>query len=124
MARQILDSSHVKSKLRRGDTVMVIAGGHSTKRPNQGQTGKIVGFSGEYVVVEGVNTITKHQRQTAPGQPSGKIQREGKLHVSNVMFYADKLKRPVRLCTRTLNDGARVRGYVNPENGEFQQIVD
>ena len=111
--------------LKQGDTVMVIAGGHKQKRPNKGQTGVIRGFAGknkDRVIVEGVNMITKHKRATAPGETSSKIQMEGSIHISNVLFYAEKLKRPVRLKSKFLEDGTKVRGYLEPESKEFVQL--
>lgn len=111
--------------LKAGDTVMVIAGGNKQKRPNKGQTGKIVRFTGknkDRAVVEGVNMVTKHQRATQPGQSSGKLNIEASIHVSNLMFYAEKAKRPVRLKHKLLDDGRKVRGYLDPENKEFVQI--
>lgn len=113
------------SGLRKGDLVMVIAGGNKNKRPNKGKVGKIMMFAGEKhdrVVVEGVNVMVRHTRQTAPGKPSGKISREMPIHVSNVLFYAEKIKRPVRLKFRTLEDGKKVRGYTDPKSKEFVQI--
>ena len=110
--------------LKRGDLVMVISGGHKTKRPNKGKVGKILKFVGvDRVVVEGVNLVTRHQRQTGPNQPGGKLQKEAALHVSNVMFYAEKLKRPVRIKHKVLADGKRVRGFMNPETKQFEEIV-
>lgn len=114
-----------KVALKRGDTVMVIAGGNKNKRPNKGKVGKILEFTGsklDRVIVEGVNMVTKHQRQVSTDKPAGKIQKEGSIHVSNVMYYADKVKRPVRLKYRFLDDGKKVRGYSHPETKEFVQI--
>lgn len=111
--------------LRKGDPVMVIAGGNKNKRPNKGKVGKIMSFVGkdrDRVIVEGVNMITKHQRATAPGKAAGKIQKEGSIHVSNIMYYVEKIKQPVRLKHQFLEDGKKVRGYLNPENGEFVQL--
>lgn len=114
-----------KGSLKKGDPVMVISGGHKEKRPIKGQVGKVVRFTGDLkdrVVVEGLNVFTRHQRATAPGQEGGKIQKAMGLHVSNVMYYAEKIKRPVRLKSVTLADGKKVRGYINPENKEFVQL--
>ena len=111
------------TSLKRGDMVMVIAGGNKEKRAIKGQIGKIAGFRGrDRVIVEGVNLITKHQRQTGPKTSSGKIQKEAAIHISNVMYYVEKLKRPARLKHSFLADGTKVRGYVDPETKEFVQI--
>ncbi len=113
--------------IRRGDTVMVIAGGNKNKRPNKGKVGKVLAFVGrkrDRVVVEGVNLITRHLKQSAPNKPHGRVQREAGIHVSNVMFYVEKLKRPVRLKHKLLSDGSKIRGYLDPKSKEFVQITE
>lgn len=115
----------ITSSLRRGDTVMVIAGGNKKKRANKGQVGKIARFVGERrdrVIIEGLNLITRHQKAQAANKPAGKIQKEGSIHVSNVMFYAEKIKKPVRICHQILADGKKVRGYRDPKSKEFVQV--
>jgi large subunit ribosomal protein L24 len=115
----------VKTVLKVGDIVMVIAGGHSTKRPNKGQTGKILRFSGknrDRVIVEGLNKIFKHKRQTSMNDKAEKIQVEAGIHISNVRYYAEKLKKPVALKVKQLADGKKVRGYMDPESKQFVQI--
>ncbi len=117
----------LKSALRAGDLVMVIAGGHKKKRPNKGQVGRILSFRGkkrDRVIVEGVNLVTKHKRATAPGESSEKTQIPAGIHVSNVMYYVEKEKRPVRLTTQRLDDGRKVRGYLSKDSKEFVQISD
>ena len=114
-----------RTLLKKGDLVMVIGGGNRKKRPIQGQVGRIIGFRGkehDRVLVEGVNLMTRHKRQTAPGKSSGKVQKEGSIHVSKVRYYAEKLKKPVRLRSQFLADGAKVRGYRDPASKEFVQI--
>lgn len=115
------------TRLKSGDTVMVIAGGNKHKRPNKGKTGKIRSFVGpkrDRVIIEGVNIGSKHQRATGPNSPAGKIQQEAPIHISNVMYYEQKLQKPVRLTMQSLEDGTRVRGYIHPENGEFVQLAE
>ncbi len=113
------------TSLKAGDKVMVIAGGNKDKRPNKGQVGTIREFTGkknDKVIVEGLNMVKRHQRQTAPGKPSGIIEQEAGIHVSNVMYYVEKLKKPVRLRHDYLDDGTKVRGYLDPESKKFVQI--
>jgi large subunit ribosomal protein L24 len=72
---------HVK----RGDEVVVIAG---TQR---GRRGKIIRLSSDKqrVIVEGLKMIKKHMRKSRD-HPQGKIlEREGPIHISNVMKAAD-----------------------------------
>ncbi len=113
------------NKLRKDDIVMVVAGGNKNKRANKGQTGKITAFVGrnrDRAIVEGVNVVTKHQRATMPNQTSGKIQKEAPIHVSNLMLYVEKIGKPVRVRFQNLEDGRKVRGYLDPESNEFVQI--
>ncbi|RMG42779.1 MAG: 50S ribosomal protein L24 [Candidatus Dadabacteria bacterium] len=117
----------VVSSLKKGDPVMVIAGGNKHKRPLKGQVGKIVRFAGkkrDRVIIEGLNLVTKNRRQTAPDKPSGQVQQEAGIHISNVMYYVEKIKKPVRIKHQLLADGKKVRGYKDPESGEFVQLAD
>ena len=113
-----------RTMLKKGDQVMVLSGGNKTKRPNKGKVGKIVKFVGaDRVIVEGVNMVTRHQRQQGPNKPAAKIQKEAAIHVSNVMYYVEKLKRPMRLKHKMLEDGTKVRGFMNPETKTFEEIA-
>lgn len=115
--------TELNTKLKVGDTVMVIAGG-SPKKPLKGQTGKILRFMtrSERVVVEGLNIVKRHKRQNSAQEAGGIITKEGSIALSNVMFYSETLKRPVRIKSKVLEDGRRVRGFVNPTNKKFEQI--
>ena len=122
---EIVKAENAKRVLKVGDPVMVIAGGNKHKRPNKGQVGKLLRFVGadkERVVVQGVNVMATHKRQTSEGGPSGRIMKEGSIHVSNVMFYSEKLGRPVKLSRKKLLDGKVVRGYSDKATKEFVQI--
>jgi large subunit ribosomal protein L24 len=122
-ARRIADKIQVS--LKKGDTVMIICGGNKETRPLKGKVGKITRFVGanrDRVIIEGLNMVVRHTRPTAPNKPSGKVQKEAPIHVSNVMFYVEKLKKPVRIKHKLLDNGKKVRGYLNPENKEFIQI--
>lgn len=112
---------NAEHSIKKGDLVMVIAGGNSQSRANKGKVGKVIRFvSGhQRVVIEGLNFVTRHQRPTGPNKPSGKIPREAGIHVSNLMYYVEKLKRPVRIKHKLLDDGRKVRGYVDPSTKEF-----
>lgn len=110
--------------LRCGDMVMIIAGGHSEKRPIKGQVGKIMRFVGDRqrAIVEGLNMVTRHQRQKGPQAPAAKVRKEASVHVSNLMYYVEKLKKPAKLRRRLLADGKKVRGYLDPKSKEFVQV--
>ena len=118
-------AERVPSNIRRGDTVMIISGGNKKKNELVGKTGKvsaIVGKNRDRVIIEGMNLVTRHQKQAGPDKPAGKVKKESSIHISNVMFYAEKLKRPVRLRSSKLADGSKVRGYMHPESKEFVQV--
>ena len=111
--------------LKKGDPVMVLVGGNRKKQKVlRGLTGKIQRFlpKKNRVVVEGVNFIKRHKRATSPQDVGGIITKEGSVHISNVMFYAQDLKRPVRVKYQTTKDGRKVRGFMHPETKKFEQI--
>ncbi|HLC42199.1 MAG TPA: 50S ribosomal protein L24 [Methylomirabilota bacterium] len=91
--------------VRRGDTVAVIAGRERGKR------GKVLRLvpARQRVVVEKVNMIKRHQRPTQKLRQGGIIEREGPLHVSNVMVVCPKCDRPTRTGVQQLADGKKVR---------------
>ncbi|MDO5701785.1 MAG: 50S ribosomal protein L24 [Lachnospiraceae bacterium] len=69
-------------KIRKGDTVKVIAGKDKDKE------GKVlsVNVRKNAVVVEGVNLVTKHQKPSAQNQHGGIVNMEAPINVSNVMY--------------------------------------
>ena len=121
---QKAEKQTLKTNLRVGDPVMVISGGNKTSRQVKGEVGKIKSFipKKQRVVVEGVNMIKRHKRAMSNTEAGGIIEKEAGVHISNVMFYSDELKRPVRISYKTLDDGRKVRGYRNPETDKFEQI--
>ena len=113
------------SKLRVGDPVMVITGGNSKKgKQLKSRTGKILRFMPKRgrVVVEGLNMIKRHKRAMTSTDSAGIIEKEGSVDISNVMYYSEELKRPVRIRMKQLEDGRKVRGYLRPNTKEFEQI--
>ena len=73
-----------KFHVKRGDSVVVIAGSH------KGKTGKVLELkpAKNRAVVEGVAMIKRHLKKSAEN-PQGKIaEREGSIHVSNLMLQA------------------------------------
>src|SRR5919198_1030117 len=82
-------------KIRRDDEVVVISG------KDRGKTGKVlrVDPKKERVYVQGLNIIKRHQRPlpNAPQREAGVIEREGPIHISNVMLIDPKTKKPTRV---------------------------
>ncbi len=98
---------HIKT----GDKVQVIKG------KDRGEVGKVLATfpSENKVIVEKVNIQIKHQKPTSAVQQGGIVEREGKIHASNVLLYDEKLGRGVR--TRTdIIDNKKVR--VSTKSGE------
>ena len=91
-------------RLKKGDTVKVIAG------REKGKTGKIQSkiTDKERVIVEKVNLIKKHQKPDAKGK-GGIVEKEGPIHVSNVMYLCNKCGTGVRIGYKILEDGKKAR---------------
>ena len=101
-------------KVKKGDTVLVIAG------KDKGAKGKVIQAypTRDRVLVEGVNRIKKHTRvsQNQRGAQSGGIvTQEAPIHVSNVMVV-DSDGKPTRVGKKTTDDGKRVR--ISRRNGK------
>ncbi len=69
-------------KIKKGDTVKVIAGKDKDKE------GKVISVDRKNgrVLVEGVNMLTKHTKPSAANQEGGIIHQEGPIDASNVMY--------------------------------------
>jgi len=94
-----------KSKIKKGDTVMVIAG------RERGKTGKVLrlDLANGKVVVEKLNIIKRHTKPNAQVKQGGIIEKEAPIALSNVMFLCPVTQKPTRLGTRVLEGGRRVR---------------
>ncbi len=118
-------TAKLSTDLKIGDVVMVISGGNKRSgRILKSQTGKILKIlpKRNRVIVEGLNMIKKHKKAMTSQDSAGIIEKEGSVHISNVMFYSEELQRPVRIKSKTLDDGRKVRGFLHPESKEFEQI--
>ncbi len=89
-------------KIKKGDTVKVIAGKDKDKE------GKVVSIDRKNgrVLVEGINKITKHEKPSAANQNGGIVQKEAPIDISNVM-YVHKGK-PTRIGFK-IENGKKVR---------------
>jgi large subunit ribosomal protein L24 len=74
--------NYVKIRLKRGDTVQVIAG------RDKGKTCKIlvVDRKNSRVIVENCNMVSKHLKARRQEEQGGIIKKEAPIHVSNVMY--------------------------------------
>ena len=96
--------------IRKDDNVVVIAG------KDKGKTGRVIRTEPERsrLYVEGLNLVKRHTRprsvkDTQKAQASGIIDKEGPIHVSNVMLLDPTDNEPTRVGVRTGDDGKRHR---------------
>lgn len=91
---------HVK----KNDLVMVTTG------KDKGKTGKVMRINKkkDRLVVEKVNMVKRHVKQSQKTK-GGIMEKEGMIHVSNVMIYCEKCSKPVRVGTKILDDGKKIR---------------
>ena len=94
-----------KSRIRKGDTVVVISG------RERGKSGKVLSIDlrGGKVIVEKLNIIKRHTKPSQKAKQGGILEREAPLAMSNVMFLCPVTQKPTRVGIRTLEDGRRVR---------------
>ncbi|NWF77135.1 MAG: 50S ribosomal protein L24 [Chloroflexi bacterium] len=92
-------------KIRKNDTVIVIAG------KDKGKKGKVRRAlpDEDRVIVEGLNMIKRHSRARRAVRQAGIIELEAPIHVSNVMLLCNKCGKPTRVSFRFLDDGKKVR---------------
>jgi large subunit ribosomal protein L24 len=92
-------------KIRKNDTVLVIAG------KDRGKKGKVRKAlpKNDKVIVEGANMIKRHSRAKGQARQAGIIELEAPLDVSNVILICNKCNKPVRVGSRFLSDGRKAR---------------
>ena len=110
MARRTATPSRRTMKIRSGDHVKVVAG------KDRGKTGRVLRVEPKHerLFVEGLNMIKRHQRpRPVAGAQSeaalgGVIEREGPIHISNVMLLDPRGGAPTRVRI-VREDGRRKR---------------
>ena len=91
------------AKIKKGDTVIVIAG------RDKGRTGEVIEMrrTDGRALVRGVNVVKRHQKQSA-SQEGGIISKEAPIQLSN-LAYVDKDGKPTRIGFKVRTDGTKVR---------------
>jgi len=84
------------NKIKKGDTVKVIAG------KDKGKEGKVLRVEDNKVVIEGIATVKKHTKANQQNPKGGIISQEAAIDASNVM-YIHKGK-PTRIGFKTVDD--------------------
>ena len=99
-------------RIKKGDEVVVLSG------RDKGKRGTVVRrVDADFVVVEGVNRVKKHQRPNPmKGITGGIVEKDLPIHISNVALFNPATKKADRIGVKTLEDGRKVRVF--KDNGE------
>lgn len=94
----------MRTNLKKGDQVIVVAG------KDKGKRGAILQVltKRQAVLVEKVNMVKRHTKATKD-QAGGIVDKEAPVHISNVMYLDPTTGRGVRLGHKVLEDGRKVR---------------
>jgi large subunit ribosomal protein L24 len=92
-------------QIKKDDKVKVIAG------KDKGKVGKVLRVISkkQRLLVENINIVKRHTKPNAQNRQGGILESEAPIHWSNVMLMCNKCIEPVRVKTRTLDDGKKVR---------------
>ena len=112
----------IKTRLKKGDTVIVIAG------KEKGKIGKIKQIirkpDNVRVIIEGVNIGKKHLRHIEGVQEGGIVNIERPIHISNVAYYDEKTGQRVKIGFRYREEGDKIiKERFNRKTGETIDIV-
>ena len=94
-------------RIKKGDEVVVLTG------RDKGKRGTVLRrVDAQFVVVEGVNRVKKHQRPNPmKNVPGGITDRDMPIHVSNVALFNPATKKADRVGIKVLENGRRVRYF-------------
>ncbi|HEY8008063.1 50S ribosomal protein L24 [Methylocapsa sp. D3K7] len=92
------------AKIKKGDRVVVLTG------RDKGRSGDVLSVKPkeERAIVRGINTVKRHQKQTA-SQEAGIVTKEAPIHLSNLAIADPKNGKPTRVGFKILDDGRKVR---------------
>jgi large subunit ribosomal protein L24 len=104
------------NRIRKGDTVIVIAG------KDKGRQGQVLRVDADdRILVEAINMAKKHVKANPQaGVEGGIIEKEMPLHISNVMLLNPVTQKGDRVGIKALEDGHKVRYFKS--NGEVVDI--
>jgi large subunit ribosomal protein L24 len=92
------------ARIRKGDTVLVIAG---AARGRRGEVLRVLPKQ-DRAVVQGVNVVKRHTKPRGIGQPGGIVEVEASVHLSNLKLIDPKTDKPTRVGYR-IEGGRKVR---------------
>ncbi len=92
-------------KIKKDDKVKIIVG------KDKGKVGKVlkVNAKNNRLLVENINLVKRHTKPNAQNRQGGILESEALIHWSNVMLMCNKCIEPVRVKSKRLDDGKKVR---------------
>lgn len=92
-------------KIRKGDKVRIIAG------KERGKEGKVLHLllKEKKVLIQGLNFIKRHTKPKGEGKPSGIIEREAPLAISNCMLICPRCNQLTRIGYKIVEKGKKLR---------------
>ena len=92
-------------KIKKGDTVYVLAG------DDKGKTGRVLNILREEgkAIVEGINIVSKSTKPNANAPQGGIIKKEAPINLSDLAVVDPKSGKPTRVCFRMDENGKKVR---------------
>ena len=100
-----VDKSKSVSHVRKDDEVIVISG------DDKGKRGKVIEVAPKEgkLIIDGVNTVSKHVKPRRQGEPGGIIKTAGPVYACKVLPYCSKCGKGVRVKEKASNDNKRSR---------------
>ncbi len=93
------------ARIKKGDTVVVIAG---SSKGSRGEVLRVIPKE-DRAVVQGVAIAKRHTKPKGVGQPGGIVEREAAVHLSNLALIDPKSDKATRVGFRVLDDGRKIR---------------
>ena len=92
-------------KIRKGDTIQI------TKGKDKGKKGKVLNLlsTGTRALIEGLNMVKKHKRQTRQDQQGGIVSIEMPINIANLQIVCKQCNKASRVGFLVQKDGTKVR---------------
>ncbi len=89
--------------IRKNDQVYIIAG------KEKGKMGKVLKVitKDASVLVEKLNMFKKHMKGSQKNPQGGIVEKEGPIHISNLLMYCSKCSKPVRIGRKFVEEGKK-----------------
>lgn len=91
--------------IKKDDQVVVISG------KEKGKHGRVLSVlpKKQRLIIEKVNIIKRHMKPSRKYTQGGIIEKEGPIHISNVMLLCPRCNKPTRIGNQILEDGRKLR---------------